>query len=179
MSKLTHDFRPKRIRPDLCETCGGMKITAEHGYDMKAEVAKQTLDHLIRIQDALDALDDTSCITRADFVEANKRDVQHLYAAAWEDARKLVREHGSLRSAAQYIAKRIDALRTPDFTVQNEGTIYLLTPHTDAAREWVQEHIETDDWSIGPQHFGDSIAVDHRYIADIVRGIQADGLEVR
>lgn len=60
-----------------------------------------------------------------------------------------------------------------DFTVQNHGSIFLLTPHTDAAEEWIAEHLPEDRMSAGP-----SVVVEHRYIEDIVAGIQSDGLTV-
>jgi len=64
-----------------------------------------------------------------------------------------------------------------DFLVTGEGqftTVYLLHPITDAAREWVAEHLPED-----AQHLGESIAVEHRYIHDIVDGARNDGLAVR
>ena len=64
--------------------------------------------------------------------------------------------------------------RQADFSVQNEGTIFLLIPHTDSANAWIEEHIPED-----AQRFGGGIVVEHRYIQDIVEGIQADGLAVR
>jgi hypothetical protein len=60
-----------------------------------------------------------------------------------------------------------------DFTVQNEGSIFLLHSHTQSANDWISEHIPDD-----AQFFGNAVAVEHRYIADIVAGIQSDGLEV-
>jgi hypothetical protein len=60
-----------------------------------------------------------------------------------------------------------------DFHVRNEGSIFLLQPVTEAACAWVLEHIPQD-----AQYFGDSVVVEHRYIADIVAGIQSDGLTV-
>ena len=63
----------------------------------------------------------------------------------------------------------------PDFTVQNEGTIYLLYAQTDAARAWVTEHLPADRQTWG----GNGTVVEHRYICDIVDGIRADGLSVR
>jgi hypothetical protein len=60
-----------------------------------------------------------------------------------------------------------------DFTVQNEGSIFLLRPHTQSANDWIGEHIPDD-----AQFFGNAVVVEHRYIADIVAGIQSDGLEV-
>ena len=60
-----------------------------------------------------------------------------------------------------------------DFRVQNEGTIALLYPLTDAARDWVAVHIPED-----AQRFGNAIVVEHRYIFDIIDGATADGLIV-
>ena len=60
-----------------------------------------------------------------------------------------------------------------DFWVQNHGSIYLLIPQTDAAKEWVEDNLPDD-----AQTFGAGIVVEHRYIYDIVNGIRGDGLEV-
>lgn len=64
--------------------------------------------------------------------------------------------------------------KTPDFEVQNHGSIFILTPCTEAADQWVNDHIPEDAPMWGPN----GIAVEHRYIADIVAGIQNDGLTV-
>jgi hypothetical protein len=61
----------------------------------------------------------------------------------------------------------------PDFIVKNHGTIFLLQPLTPAAISWIQENLPEDHMMSGR-----AVVVDHRYIADIVRGAQADGLEV-
>lgn len=64
-----------------------------------------------------------------------------------------------------------------DFFVTGEGpftTVYLLHPLTDAAHEWVAEHLPED-----AQRLGNAIAVEHRYIRDIVDGARNDGLAVR
>jgi hypothetical protein len=63
-----------------------------------------------------------------------------------------------------------------DFTVQNEGSIFLLRPITPAGMEWVQEHIGSDN---GFQPMRPTVVIDHRYIADVVEGIRGDGLLVR
>ena len=62
-----------------------------------------------------------------------------------------------------------------DFTVQNEGAIYILYANTEAAREWVIEHLSADRM----RWVGNGTVVEHRYILDIIEGIKADGLEVR
>lgn len=63
---------------------------------------------------------------------------------------------------------------TPDFFVENHGSIVLLRPVTPAANEWVEQHIPDD-----AQYFGNAVVVEPRYIEGIVNGIQNDGLEVR
>ncbi len=60
-----------------------------------------------------------------------------------------------------------------DFQVINHGTLYLLIPNTPRAKEWVrvnlpQDHMKYDDASV----------IEHRYIGDIIEGIQADDLEI-
>ena len=60
-----------------------------------------------------------------------------------------------------------------DFSVNNQGNIFLLTAKSEAGQEWIAEYIGGD-----VQMFGDAIVVDHRYISDIVQGIMEDGLTV-
>ena len=60
----------------------------------------------------------------------------------------------------------------PDFTVTGGGSLYILTPHTDIAKEWIAEHIgEHQSWCGG-------VAVEHRYFEAIFDGIINDGWEV-
>lgn len=61
-----------------------------------------------------------------------------------------------------------------DFVVSGGGTLYLLTPVTKRAQKWVDEHLPEDR-----QTLGTGIAVEHRYIGEIVEGIKRDGLIVR
>jgi hypothetical protein len=62
----------------------------------------------------------------------------------------------------------------PDFVVENHGTIFLLQPFSPAANSWVEENLPEDRLT-----FDGAVVVEHRYIADIVRGAQADGLVIR
>ncbi len=64
----------------------------------------------------------------------------------------------------------------PDFAVENHGSIFLLKPLTLSATSWIEEHIGQEN---GYQPFFPTIVVEHRYIADIVEGIQSDGLAVQ
>jgi hypothetical protein len=62
---------------------------------------------------------------------------------------------------------------TPNFLVENHGSIFLLQPLTPAAESWIQEFLSKDRMS-----FGTAAVVEHRYISDIVEGIRNDGLAV-
>lgn len=72
------------------------------------------------------------------------------------------------------MAKSTARAKEVDFTVQNEGSIFLLGVHTDAARAWVEENLPKDH-----QTWGNTVVVEHRYIEAIVNGILTDGLKVR
>lgn len=61
-----------------------------------------------------------------------------------------------------------------DFEVENHGSIFLLRPISEGAHDWAFENLPAD-----VPTFGTAIAVEHRFIADIVEGIQSAGLEVR
>jgi len=60
-----------------------------------------------------------------------------------------------------------------DAEVSGGGTIFLVRPLTDAAREWIEENVSNES-----QWFGQSLAVEHRYVGDLITGMQADGLTV-
>jgi len=62
----------------------------------------------------------------------------------------------------------------PDFVVENHGSIFLLRPLTATAKSWVDGHIGEN----GYQPYYPTVVVEHRYIADIVRGAGADGLVI-
>ncbi len=58
-----------------------------------------------------------------------------------------------------------------DVTVQNEGTIFLFIANTEAAREWIRENVQDD-----ATYFAGSLVVEHRYAAELERGMADDGL---
>ena len=60
-----------------------------------------------------------------------------------------------------------------DVVVENHGTIVLFRPQTDAAREWIDEHVQDD-----AQWFGPALAVEARYARDLAAGMLNDGLHV-
>lgn len=63
------------------------------------------------------------------------------------------------------------ATRGLDVQVIGCGTIFLFQPLSDAAREWINEHVQED-----AQWFGDALAVEHRFACDLARGMAEDGL---
>ena len=65
-------------------------------------------------------------------------------------------------------------MTTPDFTVSDHGTIILLTPQTEAAFDWADEHIDATGQRIG-QH---TIPIDHRCAQPILEHLIADGYTV-
>jgi len=64
----------------------------------------------------------------------------------------------------------------PDFHLFSDvphATVYLLTPYSKSACQWVSEHIPDDaTW------FGSSIVVEHRFAAALLAQIERDGLVV-
>ena len=63
-----------------------------------------------------------------------------------------------------------------DFYIEDHGSILLLRPQTNSARIWIDDHIGRDN---GFQPYYPTVVVEHRYVADIVAGIENDGLAVR
>jgi hypothetical protein len=62
-----------------------------------------------------------------------------------------------------------------DFVVigNNGDTVFLLSPQTSEALLHLQEHTGESSW------LGDSLAVEHRYVCDIVSALQREGFTVR
>lgn len=60
-----------------------------------------------------------------------------------------------------------------DFTVENHGSIFLLRPWTPEADNWIVECLPPD-----VQFMGSAVAVEPRYVADIVKSIKNDGLTI-
>lgn len=63
---------------------------------------------------------------------------------------------------------------TPDVWVRNEGTVVQFLPLSDAAREWIDQNVQSEDW----QWMGRSLVVDHRYAGNLIEGMQGAGLVV-
>lgn len=61
-----------------------------------------------------------------------------------------------------------------DVTVENHGSIFLFALHTDAAREFVREHVDPD-----AMRFAGKLVVEHRFAHDLADGMVEHGLEVK
>jgi hypothetical protein len=68
--------------------------------------------------------------------------------------------------------QEVQAVRRIDFLVRDEGSIWLFTPLTPAASQFLSEHIHED-----AQYFSDSLAVEHRYVYDLLLGLREHGLK--
>ena len=62
-----------------------------------------------------------------------------------------------------------------DVSAVNGGSVWLLTPHSRAARAWVEEHIGEGN---GYQPYWPTVTVEARYVGDIINGLQDAGLKV-
>ena len=61
-----------------------------------------------------------------------------------------------------------------DFWVLVQGTIALVRPLTRGASEWISKHVPHQS-----QWFGPALVLEHRYIAELLDHMVADGLQVR
>lgn len=64
-------------------------------------------------------------------------------------------------------------METTDFSVENHSSIFLLTPNSEAATEWVDDNIDSE-----AMRWGNAVVVEHRYIRDIVDGLIEDGFTI-
>jgi dipeptidase len=61
----------------------------------------------------------------------------------------------------------------PDLVFADHGSIWLMTFGTPAGQEWIADHMPDH-----AQRLGNAIAIEFRYVADIIVGAQGDGLTV-
>jgi len=62
-----------------------------------------------------------------------------------------------------------------DLTVDDHGSVFILTPVSDEGFTWVSEHLPTGGLGWGMH----GIAVEHRFISEIVLGAVEDGLAIQ
>lgn len=57
-----------------------------------------------------------------------------------------------------------------DFRIQNHGSLFLLFPDSDTAKEWVEENVgEHQEWAGG-------VVIEPRYVEDLTAGMLDAGL---
>lgn len=80
-----------------------------------------------------------------------------------------------IKRAQQKAARLAREKPAYDFTFRNEGSIVILTAHTQAARDWVDAHLPEDRQTWGPA----GTVVEWRYFPAILQGIHDDGLTIK
>ncbi len=70
--------------------------------------------------------------------------------------------------------KRERARIVADVDVQDEGTLVLFTPRTEAAQNWIENSVQD-----GAQFWAGALVVEHRYAQSLLDGMVSDGLTVR
>ncbi len=60
-----------------------------------------------------------------------------------------------------------------DIVLQDQGTIVLFTPNSDAGEDWISEYIPH------AMTYGPASVVEHRYAYDVYAGMNADGLLIQ
>ena len=66
-----------------------------------------------------------------------------------------------------------DTPYSPDFALSHHGTISLFHPLTNRAADWLQLHCPCDGEH---QYLGKALAIEHRFVSDIVQHAIDDGL---
>jgi hypothetical protein len=61
--------------------------------------------------------------------------------------------------------------KKPDLLIHDAGMIILFTPITDAAKQWIDEHVADD-----PQWFGPALVVELGYANELFKGMAEAGL---
>ena len=65
-------------------------------------------------------------------------------------------------------------MKSPDFSIENHGSILLFRMNTPAASAWVSANVQQD-----AQFFVDALVVELRYARDLAVGIVADGFSIQ
>lgn len=61
-----------------------------------------------------------------------------------------------------------------DLRAEHHGSIILLRPLTERARQWLKSECQAEGW----QYFGTALAIEPRYAQPIIDGAIGDGLSV-
>ena len=61
-----------------------------------------------------------------------------------------------------------------DFQITDQGSIFLIRPLNEAARQWLQENVVAEPW----QWVQDALCVEARFARDLIIEIEQAGLTV-
>jgi len=74
------------------------------------------------------------------------------------------------------VHSRQSSKTAPEFLIENHGSVFLLRPLTEAARNWIDEHIGADN---GFQPMYPTVVIEPRYIEHIIHGLIEEGWACR
>lgn len=95
---------------------------------------------------------------------------QVVTIAPWEHVLRIM----SLDPTIRVVVRFEPAPAPPDYVVSGGGSIFLVHSKNDSAFEWLSDHVSDEaSW------LGQALAVEHRYIGDLIDSLRNDGLEVR
>ncbi len=61
-----------------------------------------------------------------------------------------------------------------DFTIADHGSVFLIRPVSEAARQWLDENAVAEPW----QWLGGALAVDHRFARNIIAELTDAGFKI-
>lgn len=64
-------------------------------------------------------------------------------------------------------------MRISDYSVENHGSLFLIRANSTSAYQHLSEHVSDE-----AQWLGTALAVEPRYIVNLVEGLRAEGYEV-
>ena len=68
-------------------------------------------------------------------------------------------------------------METPDmsdFSISDQGSIFLIRPLNEAARQWLQENVVSEPW----QWVEGALCVETRFVRDLIIEIEEAGFEI-
>lgn len=64
-------------------------------------------------------------------------------------------------------------IESKDVIVESHGSVVLVRPQSDEAREWIEEHVDPL-----AQWFGSALVVEPRYLIQLLEGMAEGGLSI-
>ena len=65
----------------------------------------------------------------------------------------------------------VPSIQSADFQFEDHGSVCLVRPLNDAARQWLDDNVESEGW----QWIGGALACEPRLLPNLADGIEADG----